>query len=212
MFRSLLVLSRALYLPENLPAEDLIKSTLSVLPKSIEDATIAKVSELSGVQVDNKVKLELLKQEEKEIKLEKLESPVPSLKPEVVSPSAPEPDFAAQQAAKEKLVDKAEDLSPVDIKEINQIIESLPASEKIQVKAEIAELKKDVSEYKEDVREAEQLTSVDSLQAKMTETKSAKLLSKRVAKLIAEVDTLAKKIEAEAKSDDKQHPVSFFFL
>ena len=32
---SLLVLSRALYLPENMRPEDLIKTTISVLPKSI---------------------------------------------------------------------------------------------------------------------------------------------------------------------------------
>ena len=32
---SLLLLSRALYLPENLPTEDIIKSAISSLPKSI---------------------------------------------------------------------------------------------------------------------------------------------------------------------------------
>ena len=32
---SLLILSRALYLPENLPASDLIKTTISALPLSI---------------------------------------------------------------------------------------------------------------------------------------------------------------------------------
>ena len=32
---SLLLLSRAMYLPENLPTEDIIKSAISALPKSI---------------------------------------------------------------------------------------------------------------------------------------------------------------------------------
>lgn len=88
---SLLILSRALYLPENLPAEDLIKTTISALPKSIEDATIAKIAEVSGAPIDNKIKLELLKQEEAEIKLENATAvaeqeadkaaPIPEVKP-----------------------------------------------------------------------------------------------------------------------------------
>ena len=219
---SLLVLSRALYISDSLAPEDRIKTTLSSLPKSIENATIAKVSELSGAKVDNQIKLELLKQEEIEIKLEKAAhekevveqtTPVPAMKPEPVVAQAPLQDFAAEQLPKEKLVDKAQvltdesDLTPVDIKEINQIIESLPVNEKIQVKAEIEELKKDVSEYKEDVREAQELTTAIDNTAKLTETKSAKLLSKRVEKLIAEVDNLVKKIEHDSVGQDKkEHP------
>jgi LETM1 and EF-hand domain-containing protein 1 len=213
---TLLVLSRALYISDSLAPEDIIKTTLSSLPKSIEDATIAKVSELSGAKVDNQIKLELLKQEEIEIKLEKaahekevVQAPVPAMKPEPVVAQATLPDLAAQQLPKETLVDKAPvtdepDLTPVDIKEINQIIESLPVNEKIQVKADIEELKKDVSEYKEDVREAQELTTAIDNTAKLTETKSAKLLSKRVDKLIAEVDNLVKKIEHESVGQDKK--------
>lgn len=63
------------------------------------------------------------------------------------------------------------------------------------MKAEIKELKKDVDEYKEDVKEIEEITTKGA--TKLTETKSAKLLSKRVQKLLGEVDSLVAKIEKE---------------
>jgi hypothetical protein len=158
---------------------------------------------VSGEVVDNKIKLELLKQEEKEIKLEKAVSPVPAAKPAVVQPIV-EKDLSAVPL-KEKLVDKApiievhhdkELLTPTEIKEINQIIENLPSTEKTTVKAEVEKLKEDITEYKEDVKEVEQLTQTDN-KAKLTETKSAKQLSKRVSKMIADIDKLMLEIEKE---------------
>jgi len=186
---SLLILSRALYLPENLPTEDVIKSTISQLPISIEAATIAKIAEISGAKIDNKVKFDLLKAEDAEIKREETESEKLIEKIPVVL----EKDFAQEQLSKETLVDRAEILSPVEIKEINDLIENLPLNESSQVKAELAELKKDVSEYKEDVLEVEQLAT----ESKLTETKSAKLLGKRVEKLISDVDKLVLKLETD---------------
>lgn len=195
---SLLLLSRALYLPENLPPEDLIKTTISALPKSIENATIVKVAEVSGAKVDNTIKLELLKQEEAEIKLENAaKEKKPAAKEGELETEKLEKEFNIEQLMqKEKLVDKApligeELVSPIEIKEINQIIESIPTAESKQVKAEIEELKKDVDEYKEDVMEVQNSTT------KLTETKSAKILSNRVQKLISDVDNLLAKIEKE---------------
>lgn len=239
---SLLLLSRALYLPENLPTEDMIKTTIAILPKTIETATIAKIAEATGAPIDNKTKLEVLKQEQAQIKMEAdeakkkpVESPVPAAKPQVVEPPKVEKDFAAEQIAKETLVDKAtvltteskkalkqksqEVISPVDIKEINQIIENLPAAEKNQVKAEIEELKKDITEYKEDVKEVEELTAKAASTANvenkpaspvLTETKSAKLLSKKVQKLVAEMDKIMAEIESEKKEtlEDNKNMVS----
>lgn len=206
-------------MPENLPPEDLIKTTISALPKSIEDATRLKVAEISGASVDNKTKLELLKQEEAQIKLESVAvpataastpdltkttthvatpSPVPSMKPDVVAQPSVELDFGAAQMAKEKLVDKASEIITAnEAKEIGDIIESLPTSSSKQVKAEIDELKKDVDEYKEDVKEIEEMTTQVSSSAKLKETKSAKLLSKRVQKLLSDMDKLVEKIEKE---------------
>ena len=223
---SLLILSRALYLPEHLPASDIIKTTISALPLSIETAAKAKIAEASGEMVDNKTKLELLKLEDQEIKLEKVETappkpapaatPVPSAKPAKEPVATIEKDFAAAQIAKEMLVDKApimhadasnhtDELTPVEIKEINQIIENLPLNEKKNVKSEIEELKKDVSEYKEDVKEVAELTLAEKVN-QLTETKSAKALSSRVSRLIADMDKILDKLEKEAAPGEKHEP------
>ena len=217
---SLLMLSRAMYLPDNLAPEEAIKTTISALPKTIENATIAKIAEAAGEKVDNKVKLELLKQEEAEILSEQAakvaESPVPAMRASV--PDQPqagkEKELAtAAQFEAEKLVDKAkvlttetaEVLTPTEIKEINEIIENLPVNEEKQVKAEIAELKKDITEYKEDVKEVEEMTSTAT---KLTETKSAKILSKRVQKLLGDMDKLMVKLEQESASQPQQPAAS----
>ena len=214
---SLLLFSRSLYLPENLPAEDIIKSTISKLPKSIENATMAKIAEMSGGKVDNTVKLELLKQEENQIKQEKIESlifeeeskpvssSIPAAKP-TVEPIVKTLDLSKQLDA-EILADKVKSLAqeklethdiikPTDIKELNLVLENLPSSEKNFISDEIKELKKDVDEYNEDVKEVEQLTSIEST-SKLTETKSAKILSKRVQKLISDMDSIMADLEKD---------------
>lgn len=166
--------------------------------------------------------MELLKQEEKEIKLEKSTEPeklvdkakVPihaadtlAAKEAIQAATSKEQDFAAQQLEKEKLVDTAkvigeEVISSKEIKEINELIESSPLAKEKQVKTEIEELKKDVSEYVEDIKEVEQL-SLKENQAKLTESKSAKILGKRVQKLLSDIDKLVDKLEKQVPEQEK---------
>lgn len=79
-------------------------------------------------------------------------------------------------------------LTPKDIKEMSQILDNLPSSEKI-IFDEINELKKDVDEYIEDVKEVEEMSSAE-IESRLTETKSAKILSNRVQRLISDMDVL----------------------
>ena len=61
-----------------------------------------------------------------------------------------------------------------------------------------------MDEYKEDVKEIEEMTIQSGHGAtKLIETKSAKLLSKRVQKLLGEVDSLVAKIEKEETTTPK---------
>lgn len=225
---SLLLFSRSLYLPENLPTEDVIKTTLSALPKTIQDATAVKIAEMSGTKVDNTVRLELLKQEETQIKIEndeqddeekqdekksKLESTVKPIVEQVPSrvPEVNETTDLSDLNKSEILLDKAqilddksdskEILTPGEIREISKIIDNLPSSQKDIISDEIHELKKDVDEYKEDVKEVEELSSFE-IESRLTETKSAKILSNRVQKLINDMDYLVLSLE------DKITPVS----
>lgn len=222
---SLLLFSRSLYLPENLPTEDLIKSTLSALPKSIENATIAKIAEMSGSKVDNTVKLEILRQEEEQINLENIEhdveeaksetiekktepvSPVPSTKPDIIRQveSLDLSDLLKREILTNKAktflaekLDSQELLTPKDIKEMSQILDNLPSSEKSIISDEIKELKKDVDEYIEDVKEVEEM----STESQLTETKSAKILSNRVQKLITDMDVLMADLEEKKPNEE----------
>ncbi|XP_076794417.1 mitochondrial proton/calcium exchanger protein isoform X2 [Arvicanthis niloticus] len=70
---SLLILSRAMYLPDTLSPADQLKSTLQTLPEIVAKEAQVKAAEVEGEQVDNKAKLEATLQEEAAIQQEHLE-------------------------------------------------------------------------------------------------------------------------------------------
>lgn len=70
---SLLLLSRAMYLPEQVGTSEALQKTLSDLPEAIVDETGIKVADMEGETVDNKRRLEALKQLETMIEEEKIE-------------------------------------------------------------------------------------------------------------------------------------------
>jgi len=69
---SLLLLSRALYVPENIPTSEQLKVTLQSLPEIAGTEVRNTINETEG-KVDNKTKFEFLKQEEEEIQREELQ-------------------------------------------------------------------------------------------------------------------------------------------
>ncbi len=70
---SLLLLSRALYLPEDVPTSTALKTTLSSLPGAVVEEAEVLVADTMGEVVDNKVRLEVLRQQEELIKEEAAE-------------------------------------------------------------------------------------------------------------------------------------------
>jgi len=70
---SLLLLSRVLYLPEDIPPTDQLKATIQALPKEAATEAKYRIGEVEG-KIDNKTKIELIKQEEEAIKKEKEEA------------------------------------------------------------------------------------------------------------------------------------------
>ncbi|CAG7830387.1 unnamed protein product [Allacma fusca] len=69
---SLLLLSRAMYLPENLPATAQLQATISALPDAAATQAKAAIGEREG-KVDNKTRIEIIREEERRIKEEKME-------------------------------------------------------------------------------------------------------------------------------------------
>ncbi|KIH48170.1 hypothetical protein ANCDUO_21764, partial [Ancylostoma duodenale] len=68
---SLLLLSRALYLPEDISFTDRLKALVQILPEGIAESTRQKLTELEGGKVDHKARLNLIKQIEEAIAKEK---------------------------------------------------------------------------------------------------------------------------------------------
>lgn len=97
-------------------------------------------------------------------------------------------------------------LTPKEIKDIGHIIEKLASDSGEIVKEDIAELKKDITEYKEDLKEVEKITMTAEKPVKLSEAKSAKILSKRVEKLINEMDELIIKLEKEESAKAAADP------
>lgn len=69
---SLLLMSRALLLPETISTSEQIKASISVLSDSAVTQAKAAIGEREG-KVDNKTKIELIKEEEKRIQEERQE-------------------------------------------------------------------------------------------------------------------------------------------
>ncbi len=69
---SLLLLSRTLFLPEDMSFTDRLKNIFTVLPESVAEEAKMKLSEMEGSKVDNKGKLELILSIESALKKERL--------------------------------------------------------------------------------------------------------------------------------------------
>ncbi|MBN3306021.1 LETM1 protein, partial [Amia calva] len=70
---SLLLLSRAMYLPDTLSPADQLTTTLQTLPEIVAKEAQVKVAEMEGFKVDNKTKLETTLEEEAAIRKENRE-------------------------------------------------------------------------------------------------------------------------------------------
>lgn len=69
---SLLLLSRALMLPEHVEVGEKLKATLAALPETVATQTKAVIGEREG-KIDNKTKIEIIKEEQRKIKEEQEE-------------------------------------------------------------------------------------------------------------------------------------------
>ncbi|KAJ8952880.1 hypothetical protein NQ318_006496 [Aromia moschata] len=215
---SLLLLSRAMMLPETIPTSDKLKATISALPETIVKQTQAAIGEKEG-KIDNKVRAEIIKEEERKIKEERAEHLEEKRKiekdKEILVDKAPTisatttpilEDTAARISAEklEKVEKKEESLQAKDFEIIGHAIEEVSKEKQLLVeKGEIKELKSEMADYKEDL---EDLAKVVATQTKpeIKETKAAKHLFKSVNKMINKLDGILvdlEKKEQQLKKD-----------
>lgn len=138
---SLLLLSRVLFLPEHLPAAEQIKATIQALPQEVVTEAKYKIGETEG-KIDNKTKLELLKQEEAAIKKDKEEQEKKKLEEKKKKDAA-----AAAVVVEETLIDKA----PIIDDKASLIVDKAEVlvDKAIEMKDAAAEKTKEETERKE---------------------------------------------------------------
>ncbi|NXC37916.1 LETM1 protein, partial [Penelope pileata] len=237
---SLLILSRAMYLPDTLSPADQLKTTLQTLPESVAKEAQVKVAEVEGEKIDNKARLEATLQEEEAIRKENEEKEMERISEaaekaketlqvaamkEVESSVDLEP--AVLQAKKSQMaVDSEQELARADmetLKDTAPVLEGIKGEEitkeeidmlsdacsKLQEqkksltkeKEELEELKGDVQEYNEDLQEIKELSKTGQEEV-VEESKASKRLTKRVNRMIGQIDKIINELETNQKMVD----------
>lgn len=211
---SLLLLSRALMLPETIPTEDKLKATISSLPETLITQTKAAIGEKEG-KIDNKIKLEVLKEEERKVKEERLEQREAKKKEEkreVLEDKAPVINVTATPELKDtakvitptvKVADtttkKEEHIVSKDLQALEEALDEISKDKKFIVeKGEIEELKEQMSDYQEDVQELKKAVA-EQPKPEIKESKAAQRLYKRVNKMINKMDAVLTQLESKEK-------------
>lgn len=208
---SLLLLSRALMLPETITTSDKLKATISVLPEHIVTQTKAAIGEKEG-KIDNKVKLEVIKEEERKVIEERkeqreLKKQIEMAKKEVLQDKAPE----LSAAATPELKDTAKVCTPVaeqkqeehlrsnDIQVLEDALDTISKEKKVMVeKVGIEELKEHMAEYQEDVEDLNKALA-DMPKPEIRESKASQRLFKRVNKMISKMDSVLSELQNKEK-------------
>ncbi|XP_058062807.1 mitochondrial proton/calcium exchanger protein [Anopheles bellator] len=186
---SLLLLSRALMLPEHTTTGDKLKATISSLPDSVATVTKAAIGEREG-KIDNKTKIEVIKEEERRIREEREEEKekqkeseqlvdgapvltadaVKEEAPGVVEAQKPVADIIFAPAPAQKVVldqlppqphTVVEELSSKDLEALEDALDSLAKHKKTLLveKEEIRDLKEEIADYQEDVQELQEVVT-----------------------------------------------------
>lgn len=200
---SLLLLSRILYLPENLPATDQLKATIQSLPLGVGTEARYKIGETEG-KIDNKTRLELIKQEEAAIRKEKEEAEkAKKEKAAMATPSEAQTievlvDKAAtvQDKAEEIIAKADEQLSKDDLEDLEEALEQIEHNKKSLAieKEELEEIKEEMADYKEDIEEFKAIRQITG-KKELHETTAAKVLRKRLDKMVNNMSKVMNDLE-----------------
>ncbi|KAL8622652.1 hypothetical protein ACOMHN_009286 [Nucella lapillus] len=200
---SLLLLSRALYLPETLSTEQQLEATISELtqtaPATTEEVKL-KAAELAGEQVDNKTRLEVIKKEEdiiaEETRARKEEEA--TLKEKLVQLEREAEETLAAVEGKETMTDKAAVIEPAKSEEL---VDKAPevvglAGEELAPAKE--EEKKEEEKKKEEVEESitvKDLEEIETALGKIAQQKNVDIEKEELMDLKEEVDEYKEDLE-----------------
>ncbi|XP_071579036.1 mitochondrial proton/calcium exchanger protein isoform X2 [Temnothorax nylanderi] len=183
---SLLLLSRALMIPDTMPMSDKLKATISALPDAVVARTKGAIGEKEG-KVDHRTNIEIIKMEERKIEEERKEK----------KDAEPQPAILECDT-------KADEITTTDVKVLEQALDSIGKDNKNMAveKEEIKELKEEMAEYQEDIKELDQIKAETKGEADIENikvSKGANRLFKKVNKMISKMDTVLLELEQSEK-------------
>ncbi|XP_002718224.4 mitochondrial proton/calcium exchanger protein [Oryctolagus cuniculus] len=207
---SLLILSRAMYLPETLSPADQLRSTLQTLPEVVVKGAQVKVATVEGEQVDNEVKLEATRQEDVAIQQERRErvlQNVSQVDREGVEASPGRPEVPEVILPSETLqgpapVLKEEGITTEEIDMLSNVCSKLKEQSKslTKEKEELELLRGDVQGYREDLQEVKRELSKNGEEEYTDESKASTRLTKRVQQMIGQMDSLISQLELDQRT------------
>ncbi|XP_068194756.1 mitochondrial proton/calcium exchanger protein isoform X4 [Antennarius striatus] len=208
---SLLLLSRAMYLPDTLSPADQLKTTLQTLPEMVTKEAQVMVAEMELSKVDNKTKLEATLQEEEALRLDQQERQQErladaqkaareeelELKAELSEAGAPPSETLADAAPAVEV--KGGEITKQEIDLLGDAVCKLKDRKKLLTleKEELEELKDDVQEYNEDLEEIKKELSLTGQERALEESKASRRLTRRVNRMIGRIDRIILELERD---------------
>ncbi|XP_061700123.1 mitochondrial proton/calcium exchanger protein isoform X2 [Syngnathoides biaculeatus] len=209
---SLLLLSRAMYLPDTLSPADQLKTTLQTLPDVVTKEAQVMVAEMELSKVDNKTKVETTLQEEAAIRRDNKDREMERLADAAEKAAKDSEELEADRSRQttseaDELRDaapvleavKGEEITKEEIDMISDACSKLKEQKKLLTleKEELEELKDDVLEYNEDLEEIRKELSKSGQEKAVCESKASRRLSKRVNRMIGRIDKIIGELEKD---------------
>ncbi|CAO1404525.1 unnamed protein product [Diamesa tonsa] len=199
---SLLLLSRALMLPESADTGDKLKATLAALPETVGTQTKAAIGEREG-KIDNKTKIEIIKEEERKIKEEmeeeaEVEMEIKAKEQQKLQEAAELLVDTQQQFKQDSIIPIVKELTSDDLKVLGDALGSLSKDKKTLMveKEEIKEIKEEIAEYQEDVQELNSIVDLKKDETgQVRESRAAKNVYRKVNSMISKLDKVLEDLE-----------------
>ncbi|CAL8287385.1 mitochondrial proton/calcium exchanger protein isoform X4 [Gadus morhua] len=214
---SLLLLSRAMFLPDTLSPADQLKTTLQTLPEMVTREAELMAAEMELSKVDHKSKVEstlqeeaVIRQDNKEREMERLADAAQRTirEGELLGDSSASNDMLRDSAPNLEGI-KGEEITKEEIDLLSDACSKLKEQKRLLTleKEELEELKDDVQEYNEDLEEMKKELSKTGQEEVVEESKASKRLAKRVDRMILRVGKIIGELEKDKEVLEKDKEV-----
>ena len=194
---SLLLLSRVLYLPENVPMNHRVKAAISSLSEKTAEEAKVRASEINLERVDNTVLYKTTKQEVKDIATEKATED--ALVVEETAESKPESRETIRKITQE-------DIDTL-VRVLVQISGNMATLK--EAKSELNDLREDMLEYQTDVKSLKEQLATDQDTIIKKDTKASQRIHKRLKKLVKRMDNIVNDLEKGGENPLSAKRLSF---